>query len=519
MSLRKGIAMGSWALGRSDRAGWLQCCRQWARLPLALAVFCCVSTLALAQGVRIQKIVMEGDPVSGWPVGSGLTFDLLDKCPAISDYGVGFVGSPTTTSNDGLWVYHNGQINLRWAEGITPIAGTYTANSLDAIILNNAGQVASRPFISSAGYSVVVSNPNGSLSVPLKSDDCTPGSTTQTFHIAGRPDLSNAGLVTANSSFTNPYGRGVFTTDNTGVLRTIAVEGANAPGTTAQFSSISYDPFVGGGETVFRATLTGSNPSSLWKYSEAAGLRPLAIEGNPAPGGRTWTSFDEPRINEKGHVAFLTGWEGIAKETGSGIQVVAWRGGIAPGTTSPFFIINKPVFNDNDQVAFRAFASGATGVTGVWSEGYTGALHAAAITGQPASGTDAAFTDFDNVAIGKGGALAFIGDITGGREGIWAEFAPGDVRLIALEGQQFQVAPGDFRTISQVYFAATYGDIVDAHAHEQAFDDHGNMVFTLDFTDGTTGIFTAQVPEPSGACLLTLAALCLLWWHQRRRKR
>jgi hypothetical protein len=93
----------------------------------------------------------------------------------------------------------------------------------------------------------------------------------------------------------------------------------------------------------------------------------------------------------------------------------------------------------------------------------------------------------------------------GGNTGIWFE-GPDGLELLVRTGQQFEVAPGDIRTIQQLGF---YGGSGNEDGARSGFNDFDQLAFSASFTDGTSGVFVANlgtIPEPASAALVLVAA-------------
>jgi hypothetical protein len=118
--------------------------------------------------------------------------------------------------------------------------------------------------------------------------------------------------------------------------------------------------------------------------------------------------------------------------------------------------------------------------------------------------------------INKDGQVAFFGYLTGENSrgpndyGIFATGHNGDLRLIARYGDEFEVAPGDIRTIVALSHAGVFG------THILSFNADSDLVFLAKFGDGSEGIFTATVlPEPSAIIALLLSASGVLALRRR----
>ena len=185
-------------------------------------------------------------------------------------------------------------------------------------------------------------------------------------------------------------------------------------------------------------------------------VRTTALSGQAAPGaaGRTFTAFGAPRVDHvgAGQVMFPATLSGSAPGTVDGLwaqgeffgsppQLLAARGGAAPGVTgSTFASFGEWTVNSRTpQATFAATAS--NGVSGVW-RGTPGNVQLLAAQGQAAPGDEAGstFTSFSDLH-GSSSASSFRATVNtpgGSQTGIWWG-TPGALRLFARTGQ---VAPG-----------------------------------------------------------------------------
>lgn len=244
----------------------------------------------------------------------------------------------------------------------------------------------------------------------------------------------------------------------------------------------------GAGQTAFRSFLTGSgvtgtNERAIFSEGGGSGLALVAREGDAAPGTAAGVNFGggfgNAVLNGVGQTAFLAQLAGpgligpgnagiFSGSGGSGLVLVAQEGDAAPGTAGDvnFGSLGFLVLNGAGQSTFRSFLTGT--------------------------------------------------DVNGSNNlGLFATDLDGILQLIARTGDLFDVNDDplidDFRTISFI-------DLVTGSGGEDGrptpFNDAGQLAFSLNFTDGSGGIFVAGAPEPASVFLLGLGGLALL---SRRR--
>jgi hypothetical protein len=355
--------------------------------------------------------------------------------------------------------------------------------------------------------------------------------------VAFRGTLTGAGVVSGANDL------GIWTNAG-GSIAVVARTGPGGPGPgldeTISFSDFGNPVLNAAGKIAFFGYLFNAAPGSttgIW--SNAGGsLAVAARSGSSGPGpglgaGISFASFGNsgtgnPVINAAGELAFrgsligagvsATNKDGIWSTAGGTLAIVARSGsegpgpGLGPGVNfSSFGNIIAPVINSAGNVAFFGSLTG-TGVNstnnrGVWSNA-GGTLAAVARSGSegpgPGLGTGINFSFFGDPLLNSAGRVAFRGSLTGtgvdssNDQGIWSN-AGGSLQKIIRKGDQFDVNPGigvDLRTISEFNFA---GDLsVSTWAGEGSgrgmfFNDSGRLTFSLTFTDGSTGVFTAQV--------------------------
>jgi hypothetical protein len=437
---------------------------------------------------------------------------------------------------------------------------TFTAFS-PSVRINAAGQFATS-FITSQPGTALYTHTGGTLSLVAREGDPAPGmpgqqkygvlNTVLLLGDAGRVGFVNLTRVNGSPSESAVYA-GV-----PGSVAIVARSGVQAPGVPAGAVFGGFDfAFNHGamkpsGTQVVNGAVTGggtttSNDEGFWVGSTAANLTLAAREGTQAPGlpaGALYGDFFGvfPANNAAGKLAFRgklqTTSGGVTADTDGAIwsgQVGAFvplarEGDQAPGAPAGavYAGFGDPVLDAAGRTAFQAaLKPGAAGLTaervnGLWSERTAGtvALLVREGTQAPGAPAGATFDRFDRPFVNARGELAFTGklkttsggDTTLTDSGLWVADADGQIALIAREGDPFQVAPGAFRTIKEITLPnfATGGE----DGLTTAFGDD-QLVFRLTFTDNSSGVFTAAVPEPASLALLPAAAILL----QRRRRR
>jgi len=434
-----------------------------------------------------------------------------------------------------VWSKGSGALTLVYKSG-DPAPGT------------NPGVVFFNPGSSSLGFSV-----NGSGQAAFFERVVGPG-----VDNVGGPDDEGVGA--------NEYGLWVSAG---GSLALVARNGDPAPGAGAavvfSHSFLGVTPVLNdAGQVAFRGRLIGpgvigpfvSGTNNIGIWSGAAGsLALVARAGDPAPDtdeGVVFRTFHSaPSLNGSGQTAFVGSLAGpgvdgannmgLWSEGSGSLRLVVREGDAAPGTgpgvvfgqrgaTLVFSRTSK--INGSGQTAFKGFVTGP-GVnhlnnTGVWSEG-TGSLNLVAREGDPAPGLGPGvmFGDFDNdqnIIFSGTGQTAFLGSLFGpGTDdtdglGIWLSDPNGGLNLVARKGDLFDVnddpSIDDFRTIDVLTLMTGNnrgaGGSGGQDGRATGLSDAGQLAFRLIFTDGSSGIFVATVPEPGTVAVLGVGLLGVL---------
>lgn len=501
-----------------------------------LAIFN-ISSVTRAQAVR--TVALSEDQAPGMPAGKkfgDLAYSIPDH-PVINDIGqTAIIARQTASSFHGLWSEGSGSLKLVARSGLpaigTPNGVNYGAYFLRPL-LNSSGKVVFLANLTGGG----INNTNdagiwyedaGTLALIAREGDHAFGTASGvSYGDLGTPLLNSAGHIAFGSTL---VGEGINSTNNYGIwsegsgsLELIARTGNHAPHTP---SGVTFREFIRPsltlnsiGQMAFLAGLAGatvnsSNDQGIW-LGGSSSLTLLVREGDFVPGtpiGTYLSSLNSPAINSASQVAFsgtYSGSEfgsGIWSTTSDSLRLVARYGTPAPGMPNGVVFslsFSDPVLNLSGQTAFSAVLSGpginSSNAYSIWSEG-SGTLALVARTGDHAPGTPAGVTFkwiFENPQLNSAGKVAFITELTGSGVnltndvGIWAEDATGSLQLIAREGDQLEVAPGDFRTIQYLNFYENFSNNSDDHP--SGFNDLGQLVFSAYFTDRTSGVFVSNL--------------------------
>jgi len=522
--------------------------------------------------LSIRTVVLTGEQAPG--AAPGVVFEQFNNVIGSNDpiinnagqvvFGGQLSGPGIDNSNQrGLWSEAGGSglgLVARHGEPAPGAGPGVVFSFLAPPVLNDAGQVAFRSEIAGPGIDAsngtgIWSQAGGSLALAILAGTPAPGqapgvlfadigSDNISMNDAGQigfvADLAGPGIDPANPE-------SVWTHDPGTGLGFVTKAGDGAPGTSANFQGFNLPIINNSGETVFAAAVTGagvdsSNNAGIWIGGPGAAPALVAREGDPAPGtSGVFTSLSSPYLNAGGYAIFAgniegpgidgTNMRGLWSGTGgSGLSLVSKQGDDAPGTDKTFGFFASPAINPAGQSVFIAGLTGPgiddSNNTGIWSDGAGGGRERLARDGDAAPGTGPGIAFsllFPNrPVINAAGQIAFMGELTGAgvdntnNKGFWATDPDGELHLIVRSGDLFDVDDDplveDLRAIESVWFEDRSGG---AYGQRISFNDAGDLVVGLGFTDGSEGIFVIQVPEPGSlAVMLPLAAAAL-----RRRRR
>ncbi len=262
----------------------------------------------------------------------------------------------------------------------------------------------------------------------------------------------------------------------------------------------------------------------------------IALSGTPAPAGGNYSSFRAPVLNASGQVAFIattsvSGAGVFAGTPGSPLTTAAVVGTAAPAGGNYTGINNNLVINASGQVAFGAITSVSGNGIFFGTPGSPLATVALAGTAAPNCG-GATFSNstFGAAALNASGEVAFLGTLTTGsgspavtsanNSGLFAG-GPGDLVLCVRTGDVIDVDPTgapDDRTVSAITTFSFGSGGQDGKG--MSFNDSGEIVYKLTFTDGSSGIFVSEiagVPEPSTLVLTGLGVVGLIMGRKKAK--
>jgi hypothetical protein len=501
---------------------------------LIVAIFAvAISPPLRAEGVSFKIVMTSDQPAPGI---AGATFGF----PSLSNINEGgsvifksrLVGPGVTTSNgEALWLRDGDPFTkvarLGDQAGGLPAGVTYTlldqADVLDSNLVSFRGQASGPGFAGEAIFTGSADAPSAKARRSVSAGDF---GIISTFALGGSGRLiftADGGPGTSGSALWQNSG---------GVLTRLIKPGDPAPGTSSTFGGLlgasiwlnnNDDMAVGAGAVGVGA--------GIWMQKSGQPLQKVVTAQDQPSGteaGVTFASFhpfywfdDQGRFvlqaDLQGAEVTAANDEGIWAGPADALVKIVRAGDAVPGAAAgvTFDMTRWPVMGDSGRVAFHARLQGAgldaSNNIGIYG-GVAGDLRQAARLGEHAPGTldGVVFKFLDPPFWGDSDYFYFPGTVEGpgittaNSRGIWRMNPDGTVQLIVRGGDLLEVAPGDIRTISGVgttFSARTNG--------------HGDLLFPVSFTNGTSGLVVASVPEPGNIA----AAAGLLLILRRKRKR
>jgi hypothetical protein len=345
-----------------------------------------------------------------------------------------------------------------------------------------------------------------------------------TGQVAYTAALSGTGVTSANNE--------ALYAGDAGSPTLVARKGDAAPEVPAgvKYSILAGPQLAAGGQVAYRVVLTGTGVTSANNaaiYSgDVTNPQLVARKGNPAagaPSGTRYSALGTPVLNNLGQISYLAwlGGTGVTSANDGVVyagspatpQIVAREGSPAPGTApgvsyaefSAQIPSNIAKLSDAGHITYTALLEGPD-VTGFNDFAlYAGEFANPRLIARegdeaPGTGPGVTYRFGGDVTINDAGQVAYSFFLSGtdvtsvNDRGVFA-FDPvlGNM-LIAREGDLFDVGGGDVRTIADGGVALGFQQAGGAPLTGLA--DDGRVAFRLRFTDGTSGVFTAVIPEP-----------------------
>ncbi|MEM6551495.1 MAG: choice-of-anchor tandem repeat NxxGxxAF-containing protein [Planctomycetota bacterium] len=484
-------------------------------------------TAAYAQ-IEITTVVLTGDPAPG----TDARFRGLGV-PVINAHGqtafVGFLAGSGVDGpyNGGLWSGSKDALRLVARAGEAVPGTEVRYGFIGTPDLSATEAIAVRGFVEGEGVTrsnseSIWSGTTDGFTLVAREGNRAPG-TEARFTEFFPPALSRADQPVfwgklAGAGVTAHNDEGIWSGSEDS-LRLVIREGDPAPGTEARYGSLSSPAVNHAGQFAFRGALTGpgvdsDNQRGMWVGFPDA-LQLVARWGAAAPGTEAvFDTFGVPMLNENGQIAFVGSLRGERMDASNNtgiwmgtpgmLELVAQSGQDAPGTDLPYRGFLAPVLGDAGQLAFIA-GLGGDGITdrsqfGIWA-GPPDSLRLIARRGDTAPGTNAQFDLFlTTPVVNAAGQAAFLASIKGVgateelHPGLWGVTREGDVKLIALKGQPFDVSDDphrpDLRTVESIKLMPSNAAV---RGMFNAFNNQGQITFRLTFTNNTAGIFIANL--------------------------
>ncbi len=316
-----------------------------------------------------------------------------------------------------------------------------------------------------------------------------PGGTV--FSELSDPSINNLGDVAFGAVSSPPSVREALYIISKGRLTRVVASGDPAP-SGGRFTSFSDVQLSDRGTLVFLGRTT-DRVGRLGLYLARQGrITPVAVTGQPAPSGGTFTDFANPTINSRDVVAFVgrtQGREGIFRSSEGAVAPAVLAGTPSPsGGEFQFFLDSSPAQNNRGEIAF--VASTTTQAQGVYV--LVGGRSATVATTDDVAPTGSLFTEFGFVTMTDAGTVGFVGRTARGtpREAL---YVTGRTELLPLARQGQQVG-GEVLTT----FVNTAMDSQEDVVFEPGTPDPIPRAVYVASRAGVRPLLVAGAPAPGG---------------------
>lgn len=531
----------------------------FASVVAVLAVF-----VAQAAALDFTPVAVSGRPTGdplGPQLGTGIDWGLFPRAVINNTGQVAFKGNLDPNGTDSaIWRWENNAKQLLARTGSQapglPI-GVLVSNVVPAgLTINETGAVTMARMVlggtatSSSDTAIVSIHANGSPALIAREGDTATGLGPlvygDNFTIPSEVGTSDTGKVYFRGTLAGPgvssQNDRVLWYGNAANPTPLFREGAPIPafGPDAKIASISGAlGYIKGDQTVFQIPISDGDTSSVLYAGSQGSLTPIVVEDQLISSlGESVSGFRNVRINQSGSVLFNAG----ASNSGSGVFVhegglthaIALEGQPAPGTSEVFGQLDESglsrvALTQLGEVAFYGNLTANVTVdslndTGLWIHS-SGTTSLAVREGENAPGlSDITLGSIHQWAFNDSQDLVFVTDLEGAVSenvndiAVWHAAANGSLSKLLQTGDQFDVDPtaaDDFRTISGISLGGTASS--GAQSTEMGLTDSRLLLLSLNFSDGTNGLFitSLNVPEPASLALLVLSATVLATVRRR----
>ncbi len=484
-----------------------------------------------AQDLSVRTLLLSD---AGPGTGDGARFDKF-RFPAVNDVGeVVFEGELTgpgvTSANDrGLWlVTRTGDLVLLAREGNpapSGVPGAVFRSFIAPATINNNGIVVFEATVTGPGVDngnnegIYAASVAGLRPVALEGSPAPgfPGvSLGDPANVSGGlryVALNDAGEVAFTARLTGPgvsfSNNEALYTGRPGSLTPVLREGAPAPpgAPSGTIRGVSDTPEILPDGTLAAGfgVIQGSTDRGVLALLNETGLdRVVAVEGEPSPSGRPFGAFNGFSANANRDVLFrdlgFTGGgtaddEIIAGRPGA-LRLVARVGDPVPGIPNRRYLsVAQHRLGRDGEIVYSGLVtpSSLNDNAALWATG-SGVPQLVAWEGQPAPGGGAYAAPRDPV-IGDGVVVFSDEPDFGGRIRLFVWTAEDGVRRLPFG--TVEVAPGDFRSAEFIDYteATLLGNEFGAGGagEPQAINARGQFAFLARFTDGSYGLFLADL--------------------------
>ncbi len=360
---------------------------------------------------------------------------------------------------------------------VAPVTGGVCFSSLSTASVNNSGDIAFNAGLSN-GSDGIFKMSHGLLSLVALSGQSISGSLGLTMGAMGDPIINDSGSVAfiAYVQGGSSQLEGLFVSSGTSITKVLDTT-ALIPGSNQAIALIRSLQFNNRGDLAVYAGATGDPASGILLISN--GVISSAITG---------TALTPFSLNNLGDIAFIGTDGAIRLFSGGMTQVIAQSGQSVPNSNLILGILQNPVLNDQQEIAFLNGVSTYDGriystVNTAVIKWHGGLLEVVSSVGDPVPGYPATLSAFfEWPLIDNSGRVFFISRFsTNINANVLFDFYNGKLSVLVQEGQVL-TGTGQFTFIG-----------------EPESNNAGTLTFVSNWDAGGTGIFTINTLLSLGA--------------------